>query len=50
MGKAEVREHARRLRLPVAHAEGKVVVHEVWCAVDCGIVVHPDLVRAQFEA
>jgi CO/xanthine dehydrogenase Mo-binding subunit len=37
----------------VAHvellAEGKLRVHEVWCALDCGIVVHPDLVRAQCE-
>ena len=29
--------------------EGRVRVHKVWCAVDCGVVVHPDLVRAQFE-
>ena len=37
----------------VAHVEvlagGKLRVHEVWCALDCGIVVHPDLVRAQCE-
>ncbi len=29
--------------------EGRIRVHKVWCAVDCGVVVHPDLVRAQFE-
>ncbi len=28
---------------------GRVRVHKVWCAVDCGVVIHPDLVRAQFE-
>jgi isoquinoline 1-oxidoreductase subunit beta len=25
------------------------IVHDVWCAVDCGIVVNPDVVRAQME-
>ena len=25
------------------------VVHKVWCAVDCGVVVNPDIVRAQME-
>jgi isoquinoline 1-oxidoreductase beta subunit len=24
-------------------------VHEVWCAVDCGTVIHPDAVVAQME-
>ncbi|MCO8310937.1 xanthine dehydrogenase family protein molybdopterin-binding subunit [Pseudomonas mandelii] len=24
-------------------------VHKVWCAVDCGLVVNPDVVRAQIE-
>ncbi|MCU1719173.1 xanthine dehydrogenase family protein molybdopterin-binding subunit [Pseudomonas sp. 5P_3.1_Bac2] len=24
-------------------------VHKVWCAVDCGVVVNPDVVRAQIE-
>jgi isoquinoline 1-oxidoreductase subunit beta len=24
-------------------------VHQVWCAVDCGVVVNPDVVRAQME-
>ncbi len=37
----------------VAHVEllssGKLRVHELWCALDCGIVVHPDLVKAQCE-
>jgi isoquinoline 1-oxidoreductase subunit beta len=25
------------------------VVHKVWCAVDCGIAVNPDVIRAQME-
>lgn len=25
------------------------VVHKVWCAVDCGIAVNPDIIRAQME-
>ena len=24
-------------------------VHEVWCAVDCGVAVNPDVIRAQME-
>jgi isoquinoline 1-oxidoreductase subunit beta len=24
-------------------------VHKVWCAIDCGVVVNPDVVRAQME-
>jgi isoquinoline 1-oxidoreductase subunit beta len=24
-------------------------VHKIWCAVDCGVVVNPDVVRAQME-
>ena len=24
-------------------------VHKVWCAVDCGIAVNPDIIRAQME-
>jgi isoquinoline 1-oxidoreductase beta subunit len=30
-------------------SEGKVKVHRVVCAVDCGPVVNPDIVRAQME-
>jgi len=30
-------------------ADGQVVVERVWCAVDCGVVVNPDVVRAQME-
>ncbi len=29
--------------------KGEPRVHKVWCAVDCGIVVNPDIVRAQME-
>jgi isoquinoline 1-oxidoreductase beta subunit len=28
---------------------GEPRVHKVWCAVDCGTVVNPDIVRAQME-
>ena len=28
---------------------GEPRVHKVWCAVDCGIAVNPDVVRAQME-
>ncbi|MET0136857.1 MAG: molybdopterin cofactor-binding domain-containing protein, partial [Sphingobium sp.] len=30
-------------------ADGLPVVHHVWCAVDCGIAVNPDIIRAQIE-
>jgi len=29
--------------------EGEPKVHKVWCAVDCGTAVNPDIVRAQME-
>jgi len=29
--------------------DGKVRVDKVWCAVDCGVAVNPDVVRAQME-
>jgi len=29
--------------------DGLPVVHKVWCAVDCGVAVNPDVVRAQME-
>jgi isoquinoline 1-oxidoreductase beta subunit len=28
---------------------GEVTVHKVYCAIDCGVVVNPDIVRAQVE-
>lgn len=28
---------------------GEPKVHKVWCAVDCGVAVNPDIVRAQME-
>ena len=30
-------------------ADGIPKVHKVWCAVDCGVVVNPDIVRAQIQ-
>jgi isoquinoline 1-oxidoreductase subunit beta len=29
--------------------EGGPIVHKVWCAVDCGVAVNPDIIRAQME-
>lgn len=29
--------------------EGLPRVHKVWCAVDCGVAINPDIVRAQME-
>lgn len=29
--------------------DGKVHVDKVWCAVDCGVAVNPDVIRAQME-
>ncbi|MCH8812775.1 MAG: xanthine dehydrogenase family protein molybdopterin-binding subunit [Gemmatimonadetes bacterium] len=29
---------------------GKLRVHKVWCAIDCGVVVNPAIVRAQMES
>jgi isoquinoline 1-oxidoreductase beta subunit len=28
---------------------GEPKVHKVWCAVDCGVAVNPDIIRAQME-
>jgi isoquinoline 1-oxidoreductase beta subunit len=33
----------------VSVADGTVRVHKVWCAVDCGWVIHPDTIKAQME-
>ena len=33
----------------VDRATGKIKVHDFWCAIDCGIAVHPDNVIAQTE-
>jgi isoquinoline 1-oxidoreductase beta subunit len=33
----------------VAFKDGKVRVERVWCAVDCGIAVNPDVIKAQME-
>ena len=24
-------------------------MHKVWCAIDCGVAVNPDVIRAQIE-
>ena len=29
--------------------DGEPRVHKVWCAVDCGVAVNPDVIRAQME-
>lgn len=29
--------------------DGEPKVHKVWCAIDCGIAVNPDVIRAQVE-
>lgn len=34
----------------VAIEHGEIRVHKVWCAVDCGFVVNPDIVHAQMES
>ncbi len=34
----------------VSIEDGRPRVHKVWCAVDCGVVVNPDIVRAQMES
>ncbi|MGD2068653.1 MAG: molybdopterin-dependent oxidoreductase, partial [Gemmatimonadota bacterium] len=34
----------------VSVREGRPRVHRVWCAVDCGVVVNPAIVRAQMES
>jgi len=31
-------------------ASGRIKVHDFWCAIDCGIAVHPDNVIAQTES
>jgi isoquinoline 1-oxidoreductase beta subunit len=33
----------------VSVTNGSVRVHKVWCAVDCGWVIHPDTIKAQME-
>ncbi len=30
-------------------ADGEPKVHKVWCAIDCGTAVNPDVIRAQME-
>jgi isoquinoline 1-oxidoreductase beta subunit len=30
-------------------ADGAPKVHKVWCAVDCGVAINPDIIRAQME-
>jgi isoquinoline 1-oxidoreductase beta subunit len=33
----------------VSVENSRLVVHKIWCAVDCGVAVNPDVVRAQME-
>jgi isoquinoline 1-oxidoreductase beta subunit len=33
----------------VSIADGKYKVEKIWCAVDCGIAVNPDIIKAQME-
>lgn len=33
----------------VSEQDGLPKVHKVWCAIDCGIAVNPDIIRAQME-
>jgi isoquinoline 1-oxidoreductase beta subunit len=33
----------------VSVADGKVRIHKMWCAVDCGWVINPDTIKAQME-
>jgi isoquinoline 1-oxidoreductase beta subunit len=30
-------------------SDGEPKVHKVWCAIDCGVAVNPDVIRAQIE-
>ncbi len=34
----------------VSIQDGRPRVHKVWCAIDCGVVVNPAIVRAQMES
>ena len=34
----------------VSIQDGQLHVHKVWCAIDCGMVVNPAIVRAQMES
>ena len=48
--RARVVQHLRRAgRRSDGDADGKFTVDRVVCAVDCGIAVNPDVVRAQME-
>ena len=32
-----------------AGSDGAPKIHKIWCAVDCGVAVNPDVIRAQME-
>jgi isoquinoline 1-oxidoreductase beta subunit len=34
----------------VSLQDGRPRVHKVWCAVDCGVVVNPEIIRSQIES
>ena len=33
----------------ISISQGKPIIHDVYCAVDCGLALHPDIVRSQIE-
>jgi isoquinoline 1-oxidoreductase subunit beta len=33
----------------LSQGEDGLRVHKVWCAVDCGVAINPDIIRAQME-
>ena len=41
---------AHAVELSVDKESGMIQVHRVVCAVDCGLVIHPDTVTAQLES
>ena len=42
--------HVAQIAEVSAGADGQPRVHKVWCAIDCGLAVNPDVIRAQMES